>query len=325
MHWKLLRISIVSLLGVGVLVGLGCLGLFLTALPEPGHLERKGRLLAVEQTAGYRLADSEVREYRLSSDSGLEVDIAVRVPDRILPHRPLLLMMGGQETGRAAVQVIPDTRGVTVAAISYPFGTVPHRQTLGLALALPRIQRGIFDTPAGVLLALDYLLGDSSGLDPGRVELAGISFGAYLAAIPAALDPRIERLWLIHGGAAAAETLEHGLQERIPAVGLRRRVAGYLAAVAGAHHLGPERWVAQVSPRPLVLVHASKDSALPSAAIEALHAVLREPYEILWTAGKHVHPKRPEVVTAITELMFARIARSSAERAGNALTLSSQN
>ena len=94
-------------------------------------------------------------------------------------------MMGGQETGRAAVRVIPDTRGVTVAAISYPFGTVPHRQILGLALALPRIQQGIFDTPAGVLLALDYLLGDSSGLNPGRVELAGISFGAYLAAIPA--------------------------------------------------------------------------------------------------------------------------------------------
>jgi dienelactone hydrolase len=225
-------------------------------------------------------------------------------------------MMGGQETGRAAVQVIPDARGVAVAAISYPFGTVPHREALGLAMALPRIQRGIYDTPAAVLLALDYLLGPRSGLDPGRVELAGISFGAYLAAVPAALDARIERLWLIHGGAAAADTLDHGLQRRIPAGLLRRGVAAFLATVAGARHLGPEHWVAQVSPRPLVLVHARDDDDLPAAAIDALHAAIREPFEIIWTPGEHVHPKRPAVIAAITELMFSRIAGSAWPAAG---------
>ena len=39
----------------------------------------------------------------------------------------------GQETGRAAVEVIPDTQGVTLAAISYPFGTIPHRDALQFA------------------------------------------------------------------------------------------------------------------------------------------------------------------------------------------------
>lgn len=308
MHRKLLRILIFTTLGAGVFIGLGCLGLLLMALPEPGHLDRKGRLVAVDQTAQYRLPDSEVREYRLSSDTGLEVEIALRVPDMALDHRPLLLMMGGQETGRAAVQVIPDTRGVAVAAISYPFGTVPHRQKLGLAVALPRIQQGIFETPAAALLALDFLLGPELGLDPGQVELAGISFGAYLAAVPAALDPRFERLWLIHGGAAVADTLDHMLQRHVDSGTIRRQLASYLATVVGARHLGPERWVARVSPRPLVVVNAAADDALPEVSTRALRAALQEPFEILWTPGQHVHPKRPEVIAAITDLMFSRIA-----------------
>lgn len=281
--------------------------LWRAAQEPPQHLARKGHLVSVEPLSRYRLRDSEVREYRLFSDSGLAADIAVRRPDQGLDHRPLLLVMGGQETGRAAVDVIPDTRGAIVAAISYPFGTVPHRSLLQVFLALPRIQQGIFDTPAVALLALDYLLSPDAGINPGRVELAGISFGAYLASVPAVLDPRVERLWLIHGGGAPSEVFDYGLSKRIPVPPVRRALSDYLAGVAGAAHLGPEAWVHRLSPRPLVLVHASRESSLPPAAIDALEAVVREPVEVLYTEGKHVHPKRPEVVTAISELMFERM------------------
>ena len=275
-------------------------------------LVRKGRLAEVEQVSEYPLHDSVVRELRLRSDSGLEVELAVRYPERPLADRPLMLMMGGQETGRAAVDVIPDARSVTIAAISYPFGVVPHRSGLAMLLALRSIQAGIFDTPATALLALDYLLAPESGLAPGRVELAGISFGAYLAALPAALDNRVERLWLIHGGAAVPDVLDHGLRKRIGSDVIRRQVAEYLAAVAGAHYLSSEHWVAQVSPRPLVLVHASADRDVPAIAVQALWEAASEPVEVLWTPGQHVHPKRPAVIAAITGLMFERIAGPSA-------------
>lgn len=281
--------------------------LWLAALQPPDHLARKGQLVAVEPLSRYRLPNGEVHELRLFSTSGLMVDIAIRRPDTLLVHRPMLLLMGGQETGRAAVDVIPDSHGAIVAAISYTFGVVPHRNLWQVFLALPRIQQGIFDTPAAALLSLDYLLSEDAGIHPGRVELAGISFGAYLAAIPAVLDARVERLWLIHGGGAPAEVFDHGLSQRIPLRPLRRAVAGYLAAVVGAAHLGPEAWVYRLSPRPLVLVHASGETFLPPAAIAALEATAREPVEYLYTEGKHVHPRRPEVIGAITELMFDRI------------------
>lgn len=281
--------------------------LWQAAREAPQHLARKGQLVDATPLTAYQLHNDTVREFRLQSDSGLAVDIAIRYPAQGLEHRPLLLVMGGQETGRAAVDVIPDTRGAMVAAITYPFGTVPHRSLLQVFLALPRIQQGIFNTPAAALLALEYLLSDEAGLDPGQVELAGISFGAYLAPVPAALDPRIERLWLIHGGGAAAQVLDYGLEKRLPVNGVRRAAAGFLAAVAGAAHLGPERWVARMSPRPTVLVHATRESALPPVAVEALEAAVYPPVEVLYTEGKHVHPKRPEVVAAISDLMFERM------------------
>ena len=145
-------------------------------------------------------------------------------------------------------------------------------------------------------------------LAPGRVELAGISFGAFLAAIPTVLDPRIERLWLIHGSGEPRQVIESGLRERIPLAPVRHAVAWLLATAAGAQHLTPELWVGQVSPRPLIVVSALEDSALPPGPVDVLHRAVLPPAEILWSPGDHVHPKRPEIVDFITELMFVRMS-----------------
>ncbi len=304
---RILMMSALVLTLLAVALFSGAAALWSAAQTPPDHKARKGQLVAVEETNAYTLPGGFAREYRLHADTGLTVDIAVRYPNNPLPEQPLLLLMGGQETGRSAIDVLPDTYGATVAAISYPFGTVPHRSFLRLAKALPRIQDGIFNTPAAALLALDYLLGPESGLHPQRVELAGISFGAYLASVPAVLDPRIQRLWLIHGGGAPAEVLNHGLRKRVPFAALRSSLSHYLATIAGAGHMGPETWVAKLPPRPVVLVHARADDDLPAAAIQALDAAAGENSVVLWTEGKHVHPKRPEVIEAICALMFQRI------------------
>jgi hypothetical protein len=301
-----------ALLLVGLALSLAWL--LLPVWPQPDFLARKGELVAAEVNSESRLADGRLFEISLRSSSGLAVELALRVPDTTLPGRPLVVLLGGQETGRAAAELVPDPRGVIIAALSYPFGTVPYRDGLKLACALGRIQRGILDTPPAVLLALDYLLGRPD-LAPGRVELAGISFGAYLAAVPAALDRRIERLWLIHGSGDPAAVLEAGLRKRIPSPPLRAASAWLLATAAAAHHLSPELWVARVAPRPVVVVNATADSALPARAVATLHQALVPPYEILWTPGDHVHPKRPETIRAITDLLFQRIEAGGGNRA----------
>ena len=89
-------------------------------------------------------------------------------------------------------------------------------------------------------------------------------------------------------------------------------MASYLATVVGAGHMSPEDWLGRLNSRPLVLVHASEDDDLPPVAITALHdAAAGGPVEVLWTPGKHVHPKRPAVIQAISDLMFTRIASAT--------------
>ena len=98
------------------------------------------------------------------------------------------------------------------------------------------------------------------------------------------------------------------LRKAIPNDSVRRLVAWYLARAAAAHHLSSELWVGRISPRPVIVVNASDDTALASGAVQVLHDAVREPFEILWTEGDHVHPKRVDTMRQITDLIFNKVA-----------------
>lgn len=249
---KLLRL-VGTMLVITLLVALLAIGwLLLPVIQEPDILARKGVLRAARETGEWRIPGGRLVEVSLLSSTGIALDLALILPDNPSPRQTLVLILAGQETGQAAAKLIPDTGGAAVAALGYPFGTIPHRDGLALTLALGRIQRGIIDTPPAVLLALDYLL-SLPELNPARVELAGVSFGAFLSAAPAVLDERIERLWLIHGAGDPAHVIEALLRERIALDPLRKAVSWLLARVASAHHLSSEHWVARMTPRPVIV------------------------------------------------------------------------
>lgn len=308
MSWRRLALgSVAALLLLPLLAAAIYLGyLAAVAAPEPDYEQRQGALASVETLASYPFKDSLIEELRLHGTSGLSFQLALRIPDRPLPGRPLVLLLAGNETGHRAATLIRDPGGVAIAALSYPFAEIPYREWLPLLGALPAVQRGILDTPSAVLLALDYLLARPE-LAPERVELAGVSFGAYLAAVPATLDRRVDRLWLIHGSADPAAVISHGLEGRLPFPWLRKLVGRYLAAIAGAPHLAPEHWLPRYGERPLVVISAAADEALPPAAVRALHALVPAGTELLWTPGDHVHPKRPAIMDQLSDMIRERL------------------
>jgi hypothetical protein len=273
--------------------------------PSLGFRERKGEIVDVEVTLEETLEDTLLREVSLRSSSGLRVDLSLRVPTGHPAPYPLVVLLGGQRTGRNAVRLVGETRGAMLAAISYPYGGKRDATGASLLFELPEMQRALLDTPPAVLLSLDYLL-RQPGVDPRRVELAGVSFGAFLVAVPGTLDPRVRRVWLIHGAGDPAAVIDHGLERHIGFGPLRRLLARYLAAVAAAGHLAPEQWVGRIAPRPVIAVNARDDDALPPECIAVLHGALGEPSEILWTAGGHVHPRRQEVVADLARLVMER-------------------
>jgi dienelactone hydrolase len=264
-------------------------------------------LVGALETGRLNLGSSVLTEVSLVSTSGLEVEIAVRIPNDIDSRSTLAILLGGYRTGRDAARFVADTRGVIVAALSYPYrGDQPSRG-LSLIADIPNIQQAILDTPPAVFLALDYLLGQPY-VDPERVELIGVSLGAFLASVPGVLDSRVRRVWLIHGAGKPAEVLAHRLKEHIPFTPARSLAGQILAFLGRSHHLEPERWVGRIAPRPVIVVNARNDEALTASSIESLHRAVRQPAEIIWTEGYHVLPGRREIVAQITELVLARLA-----------------
>lgn len=333
----------VLMLAAGAFLLLGGMTLWLLRDPTPWFAERRSALVAVEEGPVDVSAGHVSQPVRLRASSGLSVDLLVRAPDSppeedLAPAaeepspvgddpeaagagassplsrgkdgsggRPLLLILGGYRTGEQAAMLVEDTRGTVVAAMAYPYDGPVNIKGLAVLKYVPRIRRALLDTPPAVQLALDYLL-SRSDVDPTRVELVGVSFGSFFAAVAAVLDQRVTRLWLIHGAGQPYTLFEHNLKRFVPHRAPRAVVAAVAYVLAAGPRLAPELWVPQVAPRPVIMINALDDERLPREAVEALYASAREPKEQIWLTGQHVQPNRQEVVRQLVDVVLSRAA-----------------
>lgn len=281
--------------------------------PERRFAERRSSIARVEQGPAEHAAGHLVQNVRLTAASGLVVDLTVKAPDDSLvriERRPLLLLLGGHRTGRDAVDLIGDTRGTVIAAISYPFAGNPNVKGLAILPEIPAIRRALLDTPPALLLALDHLLARPD-VDSAAVELVGVSLGAPFACIAGALDTRFSRVWSVHGAGDPRALLDHNLRRRIPFAPARAVVATLAYVLIDGPHLAPERWVGRIAPRPFVMINAEEDERLPRETVERLYAHALAPRDITWMPGPHVLPRRAELVQRLVDMVLARVPGAS--------------
>lgn len=276
--------------------------------PAPGFLPRKGELQQVEVTRQWRTSTSDFSEITLTSGSGLQVQLTLNRPLGVGGRRPLVILMGGYVTGRRAAELIQDSHGIVIAAISYPYHGDIAKDANSLFRNVPAIRQALLDTPPAVLLVLDYLV-KQDYVDPAHIELAGVSFGAFLASIPGALDTRFERVWLIHGGGDPAAVYDHLTANKIRFTPLRWLLTRSFAVLTQTFYLRPERWVGRISPRPVMVVHARHDPSYPEQSIQSLDRALRQPYKIIWLGQEHVGVRSQALIQKITDLIFSYISR----------------
>jgi len=232
----------------------------------------------------------------ISATNGLSVDFRVLRPAGEPRPLPLVVILGGHETGRDAVDLVGDPGPMVVAALNYPYhGPAKPRGWRQILGTIPAAQRALLDTPPAVSLALDWLIAQP-WVDRTRMELVGASLGVPFAAVAGARDPRLRRVWLIHGAADNRSLFEHNLRSRIANGWLRAGAADLLFLLSYGPTLEPARWVPRIAPRPVVIIGATDDERLPRANVERLFAAASEPKELLWTQGRHIEPSRPEVL-----------------------------
>ena len=300
-------VSASVLVALGVALGLRA---WLLRDPSPHFDERRGRILAVERESEVDSLGTREMHLRVTSTSHLRVELAIRRPsytaqDSGHVRRPLFLILGGHERGKGAGALIGDTRGAVFASMEYPFEGDHRAKGLAVVAQVPAIRRALYDTPPAAQIALDYLLARPD-VDPTRVELVGASFGAPFATIVAARDTRVTRLWLAHGGGDTRAMIDRGLEKEIGNRFLRAPVTALANLLASGPRFTPERWIADVAPRPVVMLNAEDDEKIPRRSVDILYAAALAPKELIWLPGKHMQGNRPDVLQRLIETVLSR-------------------
>ncbi|MEA2079611.1 MAG: hypothetical protein U9P00_07105 [Pseudomonadota bacterium] len=302
------RIIIWSVLTLSVLVPCYLIWSLLPDLSDPSNefYQRKGLLQSIDIEREWQDGNSIYRRITLHSNSGLKVKMTTRIPQKSTAQgHPLVLILGGHRTGRDAIHQVSQQQPIVLAAISYPHCDKWAREGMK-RFDVRQYQQTARDTVPAVLLALDYLLALES-VDKQQVELVGVSLGAFFISIPAALDQRVTRTWLVHGAGEPEKVIAHKLKGQIKVAWLRELVAWAGARLIAVESLRPENWLWRISPRKLVFINAKDDEELPLTSVAALHRSASQPYEVIWTEGQHINTGRTEVVQSLVNLVMHRV------------------
>jgi len=282
----------------------------LSRIQQDYFIERRGQLTTHRIVAIDPRQDSgKVIEVQVRADSGLVVDLRVLVPPEAETEKvPLLLLLGGHRTGKHAIDLVAEPNGIAYASIDYPYAGSHSIKGLRQSIAaVPGIQAAFLDTPPALMLAMDWLSGQA-WFDPARAELVGISLGVPFAAVAGALDERFSRVWLIHGGADNYQWVMHAAQSRVENQWLRSVAVRGALLLAYGNSFRTEQWLAQIAPRPTMIVSARDDDRVPPSAQQGFIDAERQGHvTLIWTGGQHIGPNREAELSELFALVGAEV------------------
>jgi hypothetical protein len=277
--------------------------------PLPHMLERRSALASAVEGEPIIDKDHIFTPVRVTATSGLAVDLMVRRAIADSGGRlPMAVILGGHYTGRKAADLLGETPGVLIATLSYPYTGDLRPNAFTFLRDIPKIRGAFLDTPPAIMLAMDYLT-KRPEVDPKRIEGIGVSLGVPFISIAGALDTRFARVWALHGSGGSYMPLEANMKRTIGFAPLRAVAAAIATVIINGPKLDPVRWVPQIAPRPFIMVNASGDERLPRPGVDALFDSARDPKELMWMDGKHIHSDK-ETIQKLVAIVMSRVRAS---------------
>jgi hypothetical protein len=266
-------------------------------------LYEKGIFTSAERQEIARDSLTRTSDFTLKGSKGLTVRGRLRIPTRGRPPYPAVLIAPGIETGQLVIELLDERPAVIVMAIQYPYGgDIDFSGFKAISTLLELRETGMKTVPS-MLLALDYLTANPN-VDTNDVAVATVSFGTFVGVPVAVLHPKVSRLIVVQGGgdiaaivAANAERLEMPLPPK---------VSGWIGKLF-LLPFEPNRYIADFSPRQLLMVNSPGDLLFPDESARSLYDHAREPKEIIWHKSKHVMPGELEIIKELTDVVVERV------------------
>jgi hypothetical protein len=248
----------------------------------------------------------------LESSDGLVSSMRVKRPNLPARRLPVVLIAGGERTGRHAVDLVDVPGEVAYAAIDYPYtGSRDLDSVTDILGNIPALQRAFLDTPPALILALRWLQ-RQDWVDESSVELVGVSLGVPFAAVAGAMEPSFSRVWLIHGGISNVQWISHALEREIENDWTRGFIARTADLLVYGRSFDTRSRVLEIAPRPVVIVAAQADERVPDSALRPLEELAGAAHvELVLTDGRHIGPRRDEELQQL--LAIVRTAASAGD------------
>lgn len=295
---------------VVILAGIGVVALWWAlAFDAPEEFwQQKGDFVGVETDTLEEDAAYAAYDVRISSSTGQSVRGHLRVPREQGPW-PSIIVIGGVETGRMAAELITPDDPYVVLGLDYPWEGSTRLSPFQFLVRILAIREAMLATPSAVMLGIDYLRAHPSVDESGPV-LVGASFGAQLITVAGALDERAGPVLSVYGGGDLAVLLHSNLDIR------PEWLRSGLAQAGGwlLRPVEPTRYVADIAPRPFVMINGNQDKRIPTASVEALYQAAREPKRLIWLDEGHISSRNPELLSRVLDAAAEALVDLSRER-----------
>jgi len=249
----------------------------------------RGELGEIEELGKIRENGYICKSLRSISSTGITFSARIKVPERRNNPLAALIVLGGLRTGRDIVDYIQDQREMIIMAIDYPYdGKKEDLSEIEFILALSDIHKAVLETPPAVMLGVDYLL-LRDDVDPERITLIGGSLGAFFVPAVMASEARIDAAAILFGAGDLKELIKNEIELPFPLPWLGSSIASVLVSP-----VEPLKYVADISPRPLLILNGKEDPRIPAKLAKKLEDVAREPKTVVWLDCGHMDLKSEE-------------------------------
>jgi hypothetical protein len=268
------------------------------------YRDQRGTLVVAETSVARPRGRYAAHRVRLSSTTGLvATGQLVRPVGAGVECYPAVLLQNGREEDSRVIERLPAEFGdAVVLSLDYP-AEIPYVMRLrDVVLHGDRLERAARKIPAFFSLGASYLA-QRSDVDTTRIALAATSFAVPFATIAAAADQRFRDVALIYGAGDLPGVVAANLTIRPRFL---RRPAAWLATRPFADFF-PERFIARIAPRTIVMVNGMDDPQMPVEAVQRLYDAAHQPKSIVWLKTGHLMPTDSALIRTLVDTALARL------------------